>query len=55
MQRIVRKMENPQAFIQAASETQPYRNEAEIRRLFDRLGIPIQKFRTLATCWIAQV
>ena len=55
MQSIVRKMENPQAFIQAASETQPYRNEAEIRRLFERLNMPIQEFQTLATCWIAQV
>ena len=55
MQRIVRKMQSPQAFIQAASETQPYRNEAEIRRLFDRLNIAIRGFRTLATCWIAQV
>jgi SAM-dependent methyltransferase len=55
MQKIVRKMENPQAFIQAASETQPYRNEAEIRRLFDRLCIPIQRLRTLEPCWIAQV
>ncbi|MBE0544790.1 MAG: class I SAM-dependent methyltransferase [Verrucomicrobia bacterium] len=54
MQRIVRKMKDPKAFIQAASETQPYRNEAGIRRLFDRLNIPIQELRTLATCWIAQ-
>lgn len=55
MQRIVRKMENAQAFIQAASEIQPYRNEAEIRKLFDRMNIPIQEFRSLATCWIARV
>jgi ubiquinone/menaquinone biosynthesis C-methylase UbiE len=54
MQRIIRGMQNPQAFIQAAPETQPYRDEAEIRRLFDRLAIPIKELRTLATCWIAQ-
>ena len=55
MQRIVRRMGNPQAFIQAAPETQPCRNEPEIRRLFDRLHIPVKDFRTLATCHIAQI
>ncbi len=55
MQRIIRSMENPRAFIQAAPETQPYRNEAEIKRLFQRLNIPCYELRTLATCWIAQV
>jgi ubiquinone/menaquinone biosynthesis C-methylase UbiE len=55
MQRIVRRMDDPQAFIQTAPETQPYRNEAEIRRLFDRLAIPIRDLRSLDTCWIAEV
>lgn len=54
MQRIFRRMENPEAFIQAAPEYQPYRNEAEIRRLFDRLAIPIAELRTFATCWIVR-
>jgi ubiquinone/menaquinone biosynthesis C-methylase UbiE len=55
MQRIIRGMQNPRAFIQAAPETQPYRDEAEIRRLFQRLSVPIQELRTLATCWIARI
>jgi ubiquinone/menaquinone biosynthesis C-methylase UbiE len=55
MRQIIRRMEHPQAFIQAAPERQPYRGEAAIRRLFDRLRIPIQKLRTLATCWIVQI
>jgi ubiquinone/menaquinone biosynthesis C-methylase UbiE len=55
MQRIIRGMQNPQAFIQAAPETQPYRDEAEIRRLFQRLSIPLEDLRTLATGWIARV
>ncbi len=55
MQRIIRGIANPQAFIEAAPETQPYRNEAEIKRLFDRLNIPIGELRTLATCWIVSV
>lgn len=54
MQRIVRGMSDPQAFLQAAPETQPYRDEAEIRRLFHRLAIPIADLRTLATCWIVR-
>jgi len=55
MQRIVRGMENPHAFIQAAPEIQPYRNETEIQRLFARLSILIKELRTLETCWIAQI
>jgi ubiquinone/menaquinone biosynthesis C-methylase UbiE len=55
MQKIFRKMKHPQAFIEAAPETQPYRNEAAIRSLFDRLGASIKELRTLASCWIAQI
>jgi len=55
MQRIFRRMENPGAFIQSAPEAQPYRDEAEIRRLFERLGISIAELRTLATCWIVRI
>lgn len=55
MQRIIRGMDHPEAFILAAPETQPYRNEAEIRRLCDRLRVPIKEFRTLVTCWIAEI
>lgn len=55
MQRIIRSMESPQSFIQAAPETQPYRNEAEIKGLFARLNISILKLQTLATCWIARI
>ena len=55
MKRILRGLKNPQAFIQAAPETQPYRNEEEIRSLFVRLAIPIKDSRTFATCWIAEI
>ena len=55
MQKILRKMENPLAFIQAAPEKQPYRGGAEIGRLFDRQGTSIKEFRTLASCWIVQI
>jgi hypothetical protein len=55
MQRIFRGMQNPQAFILAAPETQPYRNETAIRQLFGCLRIPLNQLRPLATCWIAQI
>lgn len=55
MQRIVRNMKDPQAFIEAAAEIQPYRDEAEIKKLFGRLNVPIQTLQTLATCWIVQI
>ncbi len=55
MQRIIRGIKDPQSFIQEAPETLPYRNEVNISRLFDRLGIPIREVRTLATCWVVQL
>jgi SAM-dependent methyltransferase len=55
MQKILSSMEDSQAFLRAAPETQPYRNEPEIRRLFDRLGVAIKDFRTLASCWVVQI
>jgi len=55
MQKIFRHMERPQEFLMAAPETQPYRNEAEIRKLFNRLGASIKELGTLASCWIVQI
>jgi ubiquinone/menaquinone biosynthesis C-methylase UbiE len=54
MQKIFRQMANPNMLIQAAPEKQPYRNEAEIGRLLDRLAIPVKEIRRLPACWIAQ-
>ena len=54
-QKIIRGMVNPQALIRAAPEILPYRNDAEIRRLFDRLAISIKELRTLATCWVVEI
>ena len=54
MQRIVRKMDDPCSFINAAPEKQPYRNERQIENLFKRLGIPIKSLRSSGSCWIAQ-
>jgi ubiquinone/menaquinone biosynthesis C-methylase UbiE len=55
MQKIFRNMNDPHALIHAAPEKQPYRNEAEIRRLFERLAIPVKEIRPLPSCWIVQI
>ena len=43
------------ALLKAAPETQPYRNEHEIRNLFARLAIPMKELRTLKSCHIARL
>ena len=42
-------------WINAAPEQQPYRNAAEIRDLFSRLGIPVRRFEEFASCSMAQI
>jgi hypothetical protein len=32
-----------------------YRNEAEIRNLFKRLAIPIEKLETFASCYMVRI
>jgi ubiquinone/menaquinone biosynthesis C-methylase UbiE len=55
MQKIFRNPGTAKALINAAQEKQPYRNEAEIRNLFQRLGIPIKEAQTFETCFMVQV
>ena len=55
MQRIFRNPNTATALINAAPEKQPYRNEVEIRNLFERLAIPIKEFLTCRTCYIVQI
>lgn len=55
MKRIVRRVNDVSLFIESAPEKLPYRNEAEIRNLFARLGIPIEQLRTLRSCIIAKI
>ena len=54
MQKIFRNLDDPNALIQSAPEQQPYRNETEIRKLFERLAIPLKEIRTFPSCWIAR-
>lgn len=55
MRKIFKRIDNPSSFIDAAPERQPYRNEPQIRQLFQRLAIPIKRFETLATCYVVQI
>ena len=55
MQRVMRKYPNPRTLINAAPETAPYRNEREIRNLFQRLDVPIAQLRVLASCCVARI
>jgi len=55
MKRIFRKMKDANALIQSAPEKLPYRNEAEIRNLFERLGVPVKQLTALNSCIIARI
>jgi len=55
MQRIFRKLDDPCSLINAAPETQPYRNEPEIRNLLKRLDIPVMQLETYTSCYIVRV
>jgi SAM-dependent methyltransferase len=55
MKQIFHKMNDASSLIESAPEKLPYRNEAEIRNLFDRLGVPIKKLTTLRSCIIVRI
>ena len=55
MQRIFRKMDHVHLLISAAPEKQPYRNEPEIRNLFERLAIPVKKLEVTDSCYLVQI
>jgi len=55
MKRIFRKMDHANSLINAAPERQPYRNEPEIRNLFRRLAIPMNKLEASGSCFIVQI
>jgi hypothetical protein len=54
-QRIFRRMEDPGSLIKAAAEKQPYRDETEIRNLFQRLALPIDELRKFSSCYIVKL
>jgi ubiquinone/menaquinone biosynthesis C-methylase UbiE len=55
MQRIFRNMDHARSLINSASERQPYRNEREIRNLFQRLAIPVKNLKASASCYMMQI
>lgn len=55
MRKIFKKMGNPSSLISAAPERQPYRNEPQIRDLFNRLAIPIKRFEASVSCYVVQI
>ena len=55
MQKVFRRLHDPKLLLDAAPQSQPYRNETEIRRLFDRLKIPLQGLERFASCHIARL
>jgi len=55
MHKIFRNLEHADALIDAAPESQPYRNEREIRNLFTRLAIPIRALKASSSCVIVQI
>jgi len=55
MQRLFRKSEQASLLINTAPESQPYRNEPEIRNLFKRLAIPMKTLEPASSCYIVQI
>jgi len=55
MQKFCKDKDFARAFINAAPERQPYRNEAAIRALFQRLGISVRTLRMTHSCYLVQL
>ena len=54
MRQIFLELEDPNPLIELAPERLPYRNQAEIGKLFERMGIPF-RIRAFPPCWIVEV
>ena len=54
MQRIFAQPQRADSLLQAAPETQYYRNEEEIKKLFRRLAIPIKQLQVLSNCYLLE-
>ena len=55
MQKIFRDRDAARKLIESAPRYQPYRNRAEIERLFGRLGIPARGFWMLSSCFVVEI
>ena len=54
MKKIFRRMDDARSAIESAPEKLPYRNEGEIRKVFQRLGVPVKQITILSSCIIAR-
>lgn len=52
MRKVFRKMNDANSLIESAPEKLPYRNEVEIRNLFDRLEVLMKQLTALSSCII---
>jgi len=55
MRRVFAQTRDPDAFIAAMPETQPYRDRAEIGRLFESLSMRIGDWRASSSCYLVRV
>jgi SAM-dependent methyltransferase len=55
MKKIFRKVGDVNSLVDKSPEQQPYRNEAEIRNLFERLGVSTKRITTLHSCTVVML
>jgi hypothetical protein len=52
---VLKKADNPQELIDAAMESVPFRTQSDIRALFSRLQLPIEKLFVFGNCSVVQI
>jgi hypothetical protein len=55
MRKLFREMVDPKSLIEAAPERHPYRDQAAIRNLFERLAIQVKQLDVFASCCIVRI
>ena len=55
IRRVLAQAGDPDAFIEATPETQPYRDKAAIGRLFDSLSMRIEGWWASSSCYVVRV
>jgi hypothetical protein len=55
MQKIVKKLDNPDEIISNFPEKQIFRNEGSLRKLFEDLNVPIKKLIINDSCFVIEI
>ncbi|WP_419857355.1 class I SAM-dependent methyltransferase [Candidatus Palauibacter irciniicola] len=55
MRRLIAQSGDPEAFIEAAPETQPYRDKSAITHLLDSLSMRIEDWQASSSCYLVRV